>query len=521
MTTGLQAAARRLALGVRAGGGRTGPAIVWMRVEVDAVRITHPVGVEVDLEPDFFDAKSALLDLLPVPSAGRPLVVELVVHESGRFELAFSSALESESRVVLDDEFRLPGHPLPGMALPAAARHTGEPTDPAVLAEISALFQEFVARYQEIKGRPPALRPGYSEREIAAAEAELGARLPEDLRALYRMTRDDAAETGLLGRYSPYPLDHVVEYHQPGSLGWNDGPFDDAVVFESEPPDTIKRLSRNDWWITFATDFAMNNLAVDLDPAERGRPGQIFEYGRDVHGPPDYYAESVTEVLTGVVEALREGDYEDEDPESDYLQTCTGLGGAGFDERVHHDFGNRDPAEIAELDGDAQLISINDAVDLDLAALTPLRNLRELRINRAKLVVPALSGLPALESVSIEAERIDLHTLADQPTIWDLKLTGAAERLDVAVLRTLPVLTRLDLSEVEVEDVAPIADLPGLRVLVLNAAQWADLRRMGLRPPNLAAAERVGTGSLRETADWAEWLTGNPVPLNTTSGTTR
>ncbi|RKT82068.1 Cell wall assembly regulator SMI1 [Saccharopolyspora antimicrobica] len=518
MTTGLQAAARRLALGVRTGGGRTGPAVVWLRVEAGATRITHPVGVEVDLDPDFFDAKSALVELLPVPRRGRPLIVELVVRECGRFELAFSAKLESESRVVLDEEFRLPGHPLPGMPLPEAAKHTAAPTDPAVLAEISALFHEFVERYEQIKGRPPALRPGYSEQEIAAAEAELGARLPEDLRALYRMTRDDAAETGLLGKFSPYPLDHVVEYHQPGSLGWNDGPFDDAVVFESDPPDTIKRLSRNDWWITFATDFAMNNLAVDLDPAERGRPGQVFEYGRDIHGPPDYYAESVADVLAGVVEALRDGDYEDD--ESDYLQTYAGFGGVGLDELVYHDFGNRDLAEIVDRAEETQLIHINDAVDLDLAALAPLRNLRELRINRAKLVTPTSSGLHALESLAIEAERIDVEALAGQPTLWDLKLAGAAERLDIAVLRTLPALTRLDLSAVELADITPIAELPQLRVLILNAAQWAALRRADLRPPNLAAVERTATCSLRETADWCEWLTGTPIQLGTTSGTT-
>ncbi|MDA3626672.1 SMI1/KNR4 family protein [Saccharopolyspora sp. WRP15-2] len=519
MTTGLQAAARRLALGLRAGAGHSGPAVVWMRIDGGATQITHPVGVDVDLEPDFFDARSALTELLPVPTGGRPLVVELVVRDTG-FELACSTALESVTGVVLDDDFRLPAHPLPGMPLPAASKPTGAPTDPAALAEVSALFREFVERYQEIKGRPPALGPGYSEQEIAAAEAELGARLPEDLRALYRMTRDDASETGLLGRYSPYPLDDVVEYHQPGSLGWNDGPFDDAVVFESDPPDTIKRLSRNDWWITFATDFAMNDLAVDLDPAAQGRSGQVFEYGRDVHGPPDYYAESVTEILTGVVEALREGDYEDEDPDEDYLQIHAGFGGAGFDERVYHDFGSRDLAEVVESADDAQRMYLNDAVTLDLAALAPLANLRELRINRAKLVTPALGDQPALESLAIEADRIDLAALAHQPTIWDLKLAGAAEPLDIAVLRTLPALTRLDLSDADVEDITPVAELPDLRVLTLNAAQWNALREADLRPPNLAAASRAGTGSLRDTADWCEWLTGNPIPLTTVSGST-
>lgn len=518
MTTGLQAAARRLARGVRT--GHTGPAVVWLRIGGGATRITYPVGVEVDLEPDFFDAKSALTELLPVPSGSRPLVVELVVHESGRFELAHSTDLESESRVVLDEDFRLPNHPLPGMALPPGSAHTGAPTDPAVLAEVSALFEEFVERYEQIKGRPPALRPGYSEQEIAAAEADLGVRLPEDLRALYRMTRDDAAETGLLGRFSPYPLDDVVEYHQPGSLGWNDGPFDDAVVFESNPPGTIKRLSRNDWWITFATDFAMNNLAVDLDPAEHGRPGQVFEYGRDVPGPPEYVAGSVTELLEGVVTALREGDYEDEDPESDYLQTHAGSAGGGFGERVYHDFGSRDLAEVVETAHDAQRLVLNDAVELDPAALAPLRTLRELRINRAKLVVPSVADLPALECLAVEAERIDLDALAHQQTLWDLKLAGSAEAVDLTVLRTLPSLTRLDLSGVEAADLAPLADLPGLRVLVLNAQQWDALRRAGLRPPRLAAAERAGTSSLRDTADWTEWLTGHRLPLHTVTGTT-
>ncbi|MEV5538878.1 SMI1/KNR4 family protein [Saccharopolyspora shandongensis] len=519
--TELHAAARRLAQAFLADAGET--ATTWLRITPGVTETTHPAdSAHFRLGLDFHEAQSELVDLLR--SEAGPLVVELVVHESGSFDLACTADLDSATRVVLDQGFRLPGHPLPGVALPPAARNSGEPTDPEVLSEISLLFNEFVQRYAEIKGRPPELRPGYTEAEIAAAEDEIGARLPEDLRALYRMTRDDGAETGLLGGFSPYPLDVVVEWcttGDPGSLGWNDGPFDDAVVFEPDPPGAIKRVSRNDWWITFGTDFAMNNIAVDLDPGEQGSPGQVIEYGRDVMGPPVLVADSVTAMLTEVVESLREEDFEDEDPESDYLESFTGFGGSGGGhERVYHDFGDRDLAEVVSRIDDgwtAQCLYLNDAEQLDLAALAPLHDLRELSINRASAVHARIGDLPALERAAIEAERIDLAGLAGHPLLWDLKLTGTTDPIDIDVLRTLPSLTRLDLSAVEVVDPLVVADLPGLRVLILNAQQWDRLRDADRRPAKLAAAERVGTSSLRETAEWCEWLAQRPFRLDTCS----
>ncbi|MEU5852590.1 hypothetical protein [Saccharopolyspora shandongensis] len=47
-------------------------------------------------------------------------------------------------------------------------------------------------------------------------------------------------------------------------------------------------------------------------------------------------------------------------------------------------------------------------------------------------------------------------------------------------------------------------------MLILNAQQWDRLRDADRRPAKLAAAERVGTSSLRETAEWCEWLAQRP-----------
>jgi hypothetical protein len=103
-------------------------------------------------------------------------------------------------RLVLDDGYRYPGHPAPvdepGPAPEPAA------TDPAVLAEVRGLVERFAVVYEGVLGRAPKFGAGRSEEELAAAEARMGLRLPEDLRALYRVVRGDTGEHGLLGSQS-------------------------------------------------------------------------------------------------------------------------------------------------------------------------------------------------------------------------------------------------------------------------------------------------------------------------------
>jgi hypothetical protein len=192
------------------------------------------------------------------------LVVELTATRTGDYAVSYSADLPSlPARVVFDAGYRYPNHPKPGMRKPPAAGNDGRLTDPAVLAEVQALVAEFVERHTHLRGAPPLYTPGYSEAEILAVEERLGVRLPEDLRALYRTIHDDTWESGLLGRFSPAPLEQVVAWYQeggPGSPRWYgsddrlseydpDGLFEyDPVVFETYPYGHVRRLSRNDWW---------------------------------------------------------------------------------------------------------------------------------------------------------------------------------------------------------------------------------------------------------------------------------
>jgi hypothetical protein len=185
----------------------------------------------------------------------------LEVRLDARGEYTFTArpdvAAVSPGRLVFDEGFRYPGHPRAGLPRPAAAEPTGAPIDPAVLAEVTRLVREFAGLYAGIKGGPPPWPPGRTEADLAAAEARIGVRLPEDLRALYLLADGDPEEAGLLGPYSHDPLDRLVGNYsegEPGSYGWEDAVDDDSVVFEPVPFGHVKRLSRNDWWVTFGSD---------------------------------------------------------------------------------------------------------------------------------------------------------------------------------------------------------------------------------------------------------------------------
>lgn len=429
-----------------------------------------------------------------------PSVLEVRLLGTGEYTFSASPeiATVSTDRVIFDSDFLFPEHPLPGMPRPASAEPTGAPTDPVVLAEVVRLTGEFAELYAALKGHAPPWLEACTEEALSAAEARIGARLPE--------------ETGLLGRYSHYGLDWLVDQHleeRPGSYGWKDGlDDDDGVVFESVPFGTVKRLSRNDWWVTFGSDRAMNYLAVDLDPAERGRVGQVIEYGRDVHGPLRFVSGSITDMLTEVTTALRAGEYEDEGEGEVYVDAQVGFTsrvGRGHRETIQ-DVSTVDlPAELAVLPqpGLVQELYVNDPADLDLAVLDDLTSLRALMVNRGQVITPSIGGLEALESLRVSARRVDLAALAGHPTLWDLNLDGVTEPVDVSLLRALPRLTRLNLAGATALNLELVGELPSLRVLTLDVVQVRYLLGSGRPLPKLAALFVTGRTDLRDMAELA------------------
>ncbi|MFJ9061060.1 SMI1/KNR4 family protein [Streptomyces sp. NPDC102409] len=400
-------------------------------------------------------------------------------------------------RAVLDPGRRVsrPGmHQEPGTAGPAG--------DPELAV---ARFHTLLERRAAILGRREELPPPATPAAIDATERELGHRLPADLRALYLVADGDCV--GLEPRYLFHgttwlPLRHLVTARdgygatEPPWSGW--GLEWDAVIFDAEPAETVRRCGGHPGWLRFASGEDGNYLAVDTAPARNGRPGQVIRTGRDHDRGPSHVADSVTSLLGHYLELLDRGAYA-YDEEDGYIELLAS---------------DRAPTRRASFDGvpdevppTLQAIHINDATGpVDLAPLTAARSLRRIDLDRSTTAdLSPVRELP-VEALNVTIEGGDLTPLAGHPHLASLGLRTTTPA-DLTPLRSLPRLHGLDLAEAEVADLGVLSGLEGLRYLALRRDQWDTMLHTGGAPSGLAAACLTDSdATLDEALVWAAGL---------------
>ncbi|MEU6191516.1 SMI1/KNR4 family protein [Nocardia sp. NPDC047038] len=413
---------------------------------------------------------------------------------------------ESVRQVIRDPAYRYPGHAIPVPLTDAAP--DDRPTDPELVATVADLVREYVELRTRQEGHAPQLGAGNTEAEIVAAETRIGFRLPEELRALYRVVGYEDDDRGLLAFTALLPLATVAAAHLNddtetadleyghGTVGaWKDSLFAgiDRIVFESWPHGVVRRISRSPKWVIIGSSDR-NVTAVDLDPGPIGLSGQVIDFE-----PDGWYAafrqdDSVLAVVRRTVASLRVGEsvleYYDAQI-ADHPQHQAFLRGMG--------------ESVAELpDAIAvQELTVDGCDSFAAAELAALPLLRALRVRGVESVQLSVPHTVPLEQLHLTAPRIELEPLAGHPTLWDLTLSRATEPVHIGPLAALPSLQRLDISEIEVSDLEAVAALPTLRVLVATMQQWRLLHDRDAVPAGLAAAELAGDAAFDDEITWA------------------
>ncbi|MFI7316783.1 SMI1/KNR4 family protein [Streptomyces venezuelae] len=151
---------------------------------------------------------------------------------------------------------------------------TDTPADERVTRAWSRIV-EWLAAYA-----PPsyaALRPGASDDEIAALETTLGASVPEELKALWRLTagEDGVAGAGLMmGAWALMPLDAVIEVHR-RRMRFQEG--------SGESDDELALWKPS--WIPFCS-YSPDDTTYGL--YLNGETGEVYSWSRFNERPREY-----------------------------------------------------------------------------------------------------------------------------------------------------------------------------------------------------------------------------------------
>ncbi|WP_058045214.1 SMI1/KNR4 family protein [Streptomyces roseifaciens] len=215
------------------------------------------------------------------------------------------------------------GTPHPGAltlvegALPEPWRRLPEPAPGAVPAP--SADPELLER--TLRERLPGA-VGATEAEITAAEARLGVTLPDELKALYRVTRS---------RWEDWGDDYEAAQRECTAVGCELFALDDLYIADASsrhcrwefaameavvtpPGAAVQGLVGSPGWIAFGDNGGGDRLAVDLTPGPRGHTGQIIMVGHEENVGASLVADSLTDLVLNRPGERRGGSGEDRPP---------------------------------------------------------------------------------------------------------------------------------------------------------------------------------------------------------------
>jgi cell wall assembly regulator SMI1 len=132
------------------------------------------------------------------------------------------------------------------------------------------------------------LRPGATEAQLDAAEAELDIRFPAFFRDFYTIhdgQKDQTVGLGLFFGLQLMSLEQIVREHR----FWQELLSDDPDTYgspgdsKSVPEDVIDTRYIHAGWIPFASDQCGNYFGLDFAPGPKGIAGQCISFGRDTY----------------------------------------------------------------------------------------------------------------------------------------------------------------------------------------------------------------------------------------------
>ncbi|MEU7579922.1 SMI1/KNR4 family protein [Streptomyces sp. NPDC041068] len=234
---------------------------------------------------------------------------------------------------------------------------------------------------------------GATEEEIAAAEARLGITLPEELKALYRVTR---------ARQEDWDDDHESANRVCEAVRCELGALDDLYVAGAStrpcpwryaateavltsPDAAVQGLVGSPGWIVFGENGGGDRLAVDLTPGPRGHVGQVIMLSHEESIGAELIADSLTDMLLDREAEDRRDDASDRPPVVAHVNTArlTSIRAAAHS-----------GLEVLS-------IGVRDGAPLSLAPLAGLPLLRTLTASPGTLADPLeiarLTGLEFLE----------------------------------------------------------------------------------------------------------------------------